>query len=301
MNTVDYHPFRSAEAKTEYLTRYDEMAQEWPVSSEDKLVDTAYGQTFVRVSGPVDAPSLVLLPGAGACSLQWLLNIEALSENYRTYAVDSLINTGCVGRSVYTRAITGADDTVAWLDELFDALDLGDNVNLLGSSYGGWMASQYALHAPAHLNKVVLVAPAGFVMPFRGGYVLRSIMLNVVPRRSMYMRFFKYSFNDLARKDSQFLEAMADDFLLSSRCFEPIKPKELPSLSAMSDEELQCITVPTLFLLGENEVLYSAQKAIQRLHEVAPQIQTEVIPNAGHDLLLVQTEMVNRKIVAFLT
>ena len=103
------------------------------------------------------------------------------------------------------------------------------------------------------------------------------------------------------RTQSALLEAMADDFLLSARCFEPVKPKELPKLTSMSDEELQRITTPTLFLVGENEVLYSAQKAVQRLHAVMPHIQTEVIPNAGHDLLLVQTEMVNQKIAAFLT
>lgn len=170
----------------------------------------------------------------------------------------------------------------------------------MGASYGGWLASQYALHAPDRLNKLVLLAPAGTVLPFSGGYVMRTIFLNIVPRRSTYIRFFKYSFKDLAQQDSQFLEALADDFLLSARCFKPVKPKELPKLTAMSDKELQHLTMPTLFLAGENEVLYSAQNAVQRLNEVAPQIQTEVIPNAGHDLLLVQTEMVNQKIVTFL-
>jgi pimeloyl-ACP methyl ester carboxylesterase len=68
----------------------------------------------------------------------------------------------------------------------------------------------------------------------------------------------------------------------------------------MSHEELRSIHVPTLFLVGENEVLYAAQEAVQRLHAVAPQIQTAIIPNAGHDLLLVQTEIVNQKIVVFL-
>jgi len=58
--------------------------------------------------------------------------------------------------------------------------------------------------------------------------------------------------------------------------------------------------VPTLFLVGENEKIYSAKKAVQRLNEVAPQIETEVIPNAGHDLTIVQAEMVNRKVLEFL-
>lgn len=264
------------------------------------MLDTSYGQTFVRVSGPVNALPLVLLPGAGCCSLMWRLNIEAFSRCHRAYAVDSLINTGCVGRSVYTRAITGPDDAVKWLDDLFSALNLGDSLNLLGASYGGWLASQYALHAPDRLNKIVLLAPAGTVLPFRGGYLLRTILLNLVPRRNIYIRFFKWSFKDLAQQDSQMLEAIADEFLMSVRCFEPVKPKQLPSLTALNDEDLQRLKVPTLFLVGENEVLYSAQKAIRRLSRVAPQIRTEVIPHAGHDLLLVQTERVNQKIVAFL-
>jgi pimeloyl-ACP methyl ester carboxylesterase len=301
MTTAAYHPFRSEAAKTEYLTHYDQAVQTWPIPSEGKMVNTAYGQTFVRISGPADAPPLVLLPGAGGCSLQWRLNIEALSQHHRTYAVDGLINTGCVGKSVPTRAITGAAEAMAWLDELFNGLDLDDSINLLGASYGGWLTSHYALHAPTRLHKLVLLAPAGTVLPFSGGYMMRTIFLSIVPRRSTYIRFFKYSFKDLAQQDSKFLEAMADDFLLSARCFEPVKPKELPKLTAMSDEELQRITMPTLFLVGENEVLYSAPKAVQRLNEVTPHIQTEVIPHAGHDLLLVQTETVNQKIAAFLT
>lgn len=300
MNISAHHPFRSAEAKTIYLTRYDEMAQAWPVPSESKLVDTAYGQTFVRISGPENAPPLVLLPGAGTSSLQWMLNIKALSEHHRTYAVDSLIHTGCVGRSVYTRPITGPDDAVKWLDELFNALGLGNNINLLGASYGGWLASQYALYAPERLNKVVLVAPAGTIRPFRGAYLMRMILLNIFPRRNSYVRFFKWSFKDLAQKDSQFIEEMADDFLLSMQCFEPANPKELPRLTALTDAELQSLQVPTFFLIGENDVLYSVQKALQRLKAVAPHIQTEVISNAGHDLLIVQTALVNQKIVTFL-
>jgi len=56
----------------------------------------------------------------------------------------------------------------------------------------------------------------------------------------------------------------------------------------------------TLYLVGENENLYSAQKAVQRLNQVAPQIKIETIPNAGHDLTFLQAEMVNRKILDFL-
>ncbi len=56
-----YHPFRSTSAKEQYLKLYDMRAKKWPVDSETRFVDTSYGQTFVRMSGPVVAPQLVLL------------------------------------------------------------------------------------------------------------------------------------------------------------------------------------------------------------------------------------------------
>jgi pimeloyl-ACP methyl ester carboxylesterase len=48
-------------------------------------------------------------------------------------------------------------------------------------------------------------------------------------------------------------------------------------------------------MLGENEKMHSARKVVERLNRMAPGITTEIIPGAGHDLLLVQTELVNRK------
>jgi len=300
MTISEVHPFRSAEAKAEYLALYDEAAKNWAVPSESKMIDTSYGQTYVRISGADDAPPLVLFPGAGTCSLMWALNVEALSQNYRTYAVDSLINTGCVGRSIYTRSISDVNDATVWLDDLFNGLGLSNNINLLGPSYGGWLASQYALYCPERVNKVVLIAPAGTVLPFSGAYMMGSIFLAILPFRFVYQKFFRWSFPDLARQNSQFIDAMIEEFMISARCFVPPDPKEMPRLTAMTDAELQSIDVPTLVLIGENEKLYSAQDAIQRLKTIAPQIHSELIPDAGHDLLLVQTETVNRKILSFL-
>jgi pimeloyl-ACP methyl ester carboxylesterase len=295
-----YHPFRSEQAKSEYLAHYDESAKHWPLPSESKLIEGAYGQTFVRITGPKDAPPLVLFHGAGSSSLMWNLNIEALSRNYRTYAVDSLINTGCVGRSIYTKPIRGADDANQWLDELFNKLGLGDEINLLGASYGGWLASQYALYCPKHVRKLVLVAPAGTVLPFRGIYMLRAILLSIMPSRFMARNFLRWSFPDLLRKDRRIVDTIADEILLSMRSLEPVNPGDSPKLTALSDEELQRIDVPTLVLIGENETLYSAQEALARLQSVAPQIQSELIPNAGHDIFLVQLELITQKILAFL-
>jgi pimeloyl-ACP methyl ester carboxylesterase len=68
----------------------------------------------------------------------------------------------------------------------------------------------------------------------------------------------------------------------------------------LTDSELQSFGVPVLFAVGENEKIYSATEAVERLDEVAPQIQTRTIPGAGHDLTIVQAALVNRMILGFL-
>ena len=151
-----YHPFRSNEAKARYLALYDMRARDWPVPSQTIRVRGAYGETFVRVSGPADAPPLVLLHGISSNSLSWMPNVAALARSHRVVAVDHIQDGG---RSIATRSLASLDDHLAWLDGVFDDLGLVKGVNLLGLSYGGWLAAQYALAHPQRLHKLVLVAP----------------------------------------------------------------------------------------------------------------------------------------------
>jgi pimeloyl-ACP methyl ester carboxylesterase len=296
LNTMtEYHPFRSATAKERYLKFYGTRAKKWPVDSETRIVDTSYGQTFVRTSGPVGAPPLVLLHGAGANSLQWIPNIEALSESYRVYAVDNIYDYGL---SIYTQIIKNPDDYVNWLDESFSALEPGNNIKLMGLSYGGWLTSQYALRFQDRLDKIVLLAPGGTVLPLRLEWIMRAILC-LVPHRYFIKSFIYWLMADFAQKDEAsriMIDEEVDAAFERMRCFKPIR---LVNPTVLEDEELQSIKVPALFLVGEHEKIYSAQKAIQRLHKVAPQIKTEVIPGAGHDLTLVQADMVNKKVLEF--
>jgi pimeloyl-ACP methyl ester carboxylesterase len=296
-DVAEYHPFRSPDAKARYLELYEVMERDWPVVSELRTVSTSHGQTFVRVTGPTNAPPMVLLHGAGGSSLHWGPNVEALSEHYRTYAVDIIDD---FGRSVYARPIESADDYVRWLDELFDALELGDDVHLVGLSYGGWMASQYALEHPDRVGKVVLLAPGGTVLPLSAGWI-RKAVLSALPHRYFTRRFLYWLMEDLARgSDSSraLLDEWADVAFLGVASY---KPRSMIPPSVLTNEEWQSITVPMLFLVGENEKIYSPERAIERLVRVAPQVQAEVIPGAGHDLSLVRARLVNQKVLEFLT
>ena len=143
-----YHPFKTEQTKDEYLKLYDERAKKWPATSTTEMVNTSYGQTFVRISGPENATTLVLMHGVGGNSLQWMPNVESLSKHFRVYAVDNVYDNG---RSIHSKVMTNANDYVNWLNELYDQLELHDRINMVGLSYGGWITAQYALKSSNRL------------------------------------------------------------------------------------------------------------------------------------------------------
>lgn len=291
-----YHPFKSEKAKMKYLDYYDKRAEVWPVTSENKYVETSYGKTFIRISGSKNKPPLVLLHGDSENSLYWFKQIEEFSKHYRTYVIDSVYDNG---RSIYYKHFKEPDDYVNYLDELFDSLELSNNINLFGFSYGAWQTSIYALSHPERLNKIILISPSATVLQPRAAYLIRGISAHVFPCRYLCKKIVYYDRNGLiiqGEKGRVIADQMVEDLLIAAECF---KKRKFVAPTVLKDSDLQSFKVPVLFLVGENEVLYSAQKAIERIKNF-PQIQAEIIPNACHDATLSQAIIVNKKVLDFL-
>lgn len=298
-NIPHYYPFKSEKAKETYYKYYDKRSDDWPVASESKYIVTSFGKTFVRICGPVKAPSLVLLPSVSASSLIWIPNVEYLTKHFRVHAIDNIYD---VGRSINSRLLQNSDDLVNWLNELFTALELGDNINLMGLSFGGWLASQYALRFPNRLHKIILAAPIATVLPLPGAWAWRGIM-GAFPHRFFMTTFMvNWAFQDLIKKKDDWSMALVnkiiDDAMMGLQCYKfrmPITP------TVLTDSEWQGIGIPVLFLVGEHEVVYPAKEAIHRLHTIAPAIKTEIIRDASHDLTLAQSQIIGDKVTAFLS
>jgi len=295
LDMTSYHPFRSQTAKEHYLRHYDMIAKRWPVASEERMVPTSYGQTFVRISGPADSPALVLLHGVGGNSLQWAPNVEALSKEFRIYAVDTINDNG---RSIYVRAIKTSTDFVEWLDELFTALKLNDRINLVGLSYGGWITSQYALHHPERLHKIIMIAPAGTIVSFSPEWIKRALLCTIPDR--YFLESFSYWLMEDCAKDNACCKIIGQEIDFAFMGLRSFKPKNMVNPNVLTDEEIGSIKVPALFMIGEHEKIYNAQQAVARVRNAAPQIEVEIIPDAGHDLTFVRANQVNEKVVEFL-
>ena len=296
MEINDYHPFKSEKAKEEFTEMYDAFANEWPVDFQDTIIKTSYGYTSVKICGQQNAKPLVLLNGGGSNSLLWIPNIEDLSKHYKIYAVEHIYD---YGKSIYTKEMISADDFTTYLDELFTRLQLGDSINLMGLSYGGWISSQFALQYPERLNKLILVAPAMTVLNFDTEFI-KSMIVSMIPCKYFYKNTIKELFNDATSKDKkneQFVDQHIDLGYLALRSF---KFKQMPNPTVLTDKDWQNIKMPVMYIIGENDKIYSAQKAVQRLNTVKPEIKTVILPNAGHDVTIVQAKQFNKLVMDFL-
>ncbi|MBI5546704.1 MAG: alpha/beta hydrolase [Deltaproteobacteria bacterium] len=294
MAAPSFHPFRSEKAQQRYLERYQLRAAAWPVPSIERMVETSFGRTCVRISGPEGAPPLVMLPGIGSPGLSFTRNVQALSEHFRTIAVDNIHDHGL---SVETCPVTSADDFTTWLDELFTALKLGDVVNLLGLSYGGWISAHYALRFPQRVGRVVLLAPAGTVAPIPWGFIWRAILC-LIPARALMRNLMNWvrTTENPDTASAQVLDDMADDAFLAQRSF--ALRRMVPPIP-LSDEQWNAYSARTLFLVGDREVIFPAKEGVAKLAALAPKIESAIMAGAGHDFFVSRADEVNRRVLEF--
>jgi pimeloyl-ACP methyl ester carboxylesterase len=79
-----------------------------------------------------------------------------------------------------------------------------------------------------------------------------------------------------------------------------LKPRLKVYPGVFTDSELAGIRAPACLLFGEREVLYSPCSAAERARRVMPEASVEIIPAAGHLLVMERPEFVNQRILGFL-
>ncbi len=292
----EHHPFRSAESQENFLTAYDRMAEVWPEDAVTRMIDTAYGETLVRISGPDTAPPLLLLHGGRANSLQWLPNIELFASHFRVHAVDTI---GDFGRSIYSRRIETGEDYTLWLHDLVSELELDTGFNLLGVSYGGWIATRYALYAPDTVDRLVLVAPAGVTSNIRLPRSPRAAAC-LIPLERFSRRCLQWLFSDVAEQGPNG-QAIIDDWAeLFALAFRSFKPTPMVFPRPVDSRDLERLAMPVLFIAGTDEALFDPAAVAEELGEQVPDFRSQIIPNAGHGLTAARPDTFGRAVIDFL-
>ncbi len=295
MTTSRPSAFKTPEGEARYREAYEAAMKRWPVPCEEIDVATRFGSTHVIVSGPKDAPPLVLLHGYMVTSAMWSPNIAEFARDHRVYAVDVI---GQPGKSIPAEPVRSAADFVAWLAATLDALHL-DRVSLVGMSYGGWLALSFAVARPARVQNLVLLSPAASFLPIVRQFSLRGMLMVLFPTRftvNSFMRWLGFK-GAPGNADGR---RVFDLMYLGLKHFRVPQETLRVAINVFSDDELRALPVPVLLLMGEHEVIYDAATALARARRLIAHLEADLIPRSSHDMCFRQHEIVDARILDFL-
>jgi pimeloyl-ACP methyl ester carboxylesterase len=165
------------------------------------------------VTGPTDAPPLVLIHGLGASKASWLPVVPQLARHYRILAVD-LPGFGASSKP------RGRYDAKWFATKMFGFLDSAgyDSALIAGNSMGGRIAQEMAMLQPDRVDAIACLCPATafshrpalwlarFLRPELGSAVA------LMPRRQL-KDTIRSLFAKPSRIDESWYEAAVDDFL----------------------------------------------------------------------------------------
>jgi len=219
---------------------------------------------------------VVLLHGAwSGARLHWAPIWDELAERFRVVAPD------LPGLADETAAAPRSfDETVAWVEQLLDALGV-ESGWIVGNSFGAAVAWRMAARAPTRCRGLVLVNGApppslpGIVRTLAAGGPLRWMIDGVFRRDAYSPSTIRRAFADPKRAPAE-LEQL----------FRQRRPRQFDITSNMvlaGDPPVPSPTVRTLLLWGaDDHLMGTSPKGAKRLLRSVPNAQLVLIPRAGH-------------------
>lgn len=253
--------------------------------------------------------TILFIHGLGSYLPAWKKNTEVLSKRYRCIAID-LPGYGHSSKGNYDYSMTFFANVIS---EFAQKKGL-QKIHLAGHSMGGQIALTLALTQPELVDRLILVAPAGFEtfnkgqrQWFRDVMTVDGVRLTTVEQIRLNLAYNFYDLNE----DAQF---MIDDRIAmrSAVDFVPYCYAIAESVSGMVDQPvydfLPQIQHKTLCVFGANDNLIPnrflnagrtedvAKKGAERL----PNCKLEVLPKAGHFVMFEKYEAFNKLVEQFL-
>ncbi len=223
--------------------------------------------------------------------------VEFFKENYRVITYDHRGQ----GRTEVTRAgydmNTLTEDTVA----LIRALD-AVNCHFVGLSMGSYVGMRLASRHPDLLKSLTLMETRADAETFFSGtrlrilgFIARYVRTKAVAQGGMQEMFGKTFMHDPQRATER--EYWQNQILQNNPAgsYRAL----LGVITRQSVEnELKNINVPTLIMVGDEDIATVPAKA-QQIHEVIPQSELIILRKAGHTSTVEQPEQVNQALSAF--
>jgi 3-oxoadipate enol-lactonase len=237
--------------------------------------------------------AVVLIHGLGSYVGDWRAQVDALSDTFRTIAVDLRGH----GRSDKPAGPYSVPEFSADVAALIRSLDAGP-AHVVGLSLGGAVAFQLAVDAPTLVRSLVIInSGPSFVVnrQIRIALFLRLFMLKVAGLKGLGRMITKRLFPKTEQEPLR--RAFLEHFVTNDRRAYEASTRALVGWTVA--DKLSGITCPVLVISGDRD--YTPVSAKEAYVARLPNARLAVIGDAGHACTIEQPDQVNRVLRAFLT
>jgi pimeloyl-ACP methyl ester carboxylesterase len=248
---------------------------------------------FVTVTGQGDP--LLLVPGLGNNVGMWVPLMQQFPDR-RIIRLDAP-GTGLSSTPIYPINVPAlAELLVAVLDECE-----APSADVIGFSYGGAVAQQFAFDHPSRVNRLVLAATNCGIGAVPGW--MPAITGLATPLRYYSPTFFDRTaaatFGGVTARDQSVRQRMINARRSHPPAADGYTLQLLGIFGWSSWHFLRCIPHETLVIAGDDDPLVPVANA-KMLAERIPNATLEIVPGAGHLLLWDDAEDLGRRISSFL-
>ncbi|MDQ3713399.1 MAG: alpha/beta hydrolase [Acidobacteriota bacterium] len=245
---------------------------------------------------------VVLIPGFASGAWSWFKQTEELSKNFRVVTFDprgiGKSNSPNVRNGNNFPLETFAEDVLGLLDAL-----VIEKAHVVGASFGGFVAQEFALKFPERLNKLVLVCTTtGGVNHVRPSIeILRSFAPDLSLTRGEHIRrFLRPAFSE------EFNANCADEVERVCRMREESDVSETTYSDQLEtafnfdlEAKIRSIKAETLVLTSDKDLIVPMQNSVNLSNSI-PNATLKIFKNGSHLFFIEKADEFNQIVSEFL-
>jgi sigma-B regulation protein RsbQ len=255
----------------------------------------------VTLTGPVDAPVVVLAHGFGCDQNLWRLVVPALAERYRVVLFD-YVGAGGSDLSAWSEErYSSLDGYARDVTEVCEALDL-ERAVFVGHSVSAMIGVLAAQAAPERIGSLVMVAPSPCYIDdegYRGGFAAEDIDELLGSLEANYLGWSSAMAPVIMGNPDR--PELGEELTNSFCATDPDIARVFARTTFLSDsrDDLKAVTVPTLVLECAHDAI-APREVGAYVHAAIPSSRLVTLDATGHCPQLSAPEATARAILDFL-